>query len=127
MNQIVNETDINKNIYFLNNDSMDYDDRDYKNSIEYYNKLLYKSKIEIFIYNKKHEDKRYFQPKGIGEYKIKLKFNEKITDMSYMFYFCENITNIDLSSFDSKKITNISSIFMGCHKLTNIDLSSFDN
>ena len=47
--------------------------------------------------------------------------------MSYMFYFCENITNIDLSSFDSKKITNISSIFMGCHKLTNIDLSSFDN
>ena len=65
----INNDDINKNIYFLNNDTYK-GFKEYKDSVEYYNKLLNESKIEIFINNKKYENKRYFKPNKIGENKI---------------------------------------------------------
>ena len=43
-----------------------------------------------------------------------------------MFYRCSNLTNIDLSSFNTKNVTNMSCMFYGCSNLTNIDLSSFN-
>ena len=123
----INEKDINKNIYYLNYDLYEYNStKDYKDSIEYYNKLLNESKIEIYINNKKYENKRYFKPKEIGEYKIKLIFNTNITNMSYMFFCCDNLTNINLSSFDTKNVTNMQTMFFECFNLTNINLSSFD-
>ena len=46
--------------------------------------------------------------------------------MDMMFYFCENLNSIDLSSFDTKKVTNMSDMFRNCENLQNLDLSSFD-
>ena len=36
--------------------------------------------------------------------------------MSYMFYFCNNLEELNLSSFDTKNVTNIDNIFFGCPK-----------
>ena len=47
--------------------------------------------------------------------------------MSGMFYGCNNLTNIDLSNFDTKNVTDMNAIFYGCNNLTNIDLSKFIN
>ena len=49
-----------------------------------------------------------------------------VTNMSYMFYNCDNLTTIDLSSFDTSAVTNMEGMFQACNILTTIDLSSFD-
>ena len=49
-----------------------------------------------------------------------------ITNMSYMFYQCDSLTSLDLSSFDTSKVTSMSDMFYQCDSLTSLDLSSFD-
>ena len=44
-------------------------------------------------------------------------------NMSYMFYSCSNLTNLDLSYFDTKNVFNLS---LNCYNLIKIELSSFD-
>ena len=46
--------------------------------------------------------------------------------MSYMFYGCKSLINIDLSNFNTKNVRNMSYMFYGCNSLTNIDLSNFN-
>ena len=41
---------------------------------------------------------------------------------SDMFYGCESLTSLDLSTFDTRKATNMSSMFRGCASLTNLIL-----
>lgn len=48
-----------------------------------------------------------------------------VTDMSYMFWYCR-LLNPDLNSFDTSNVTNMSAMFASCYSLTNPDLSSFD-
>ena len=43
-----------------------------------------------------------------------------------MFYNCENLESIDLSSFNTSNVTNMSNMFYDCSKLENLDLSNFD-
>ena len=43
-----------------------------------------------------------------------------------MVFGCINLSNIDLSFFDTKNITNIEGKLCACENLTDIDLSSFD-
>ena len=43
-----------------------------------------------------------------------------------MFYKCSNLTNIDLSSFNTVNVNDMSNMFLECSKLTNINLSSFN-
>ena len=49
-----------------------------------------------------------------------------ITNMSAMFYDCEKLESLDVSSFDTSKVTNMSTMFAICPKLTKLDVSSFD-
>ena len=49
-----------------------------------------------------------------------------VTDMSYMFYNCSNLTTLNLSNFDTSAVTNMSYMFDGCSNLTTLDLSSFN-
>lgn len=49
-----------------------------------------------------------------------------VTNMSKMFYFCTNLTSLDLSSFNTANVTNMSQMFYWCLHLTNLDLSSFN-
>ena len=116
----IDKEDINKDIYFLDNSN---DSRNHKhNNLEEMNQI----NTEIFINNKEYIYQKYFKPEKEGLYEIKIKCNIKIKDCSYMFNGCTNLTNIDLSSFDTKYVTNMSHMFNGCSNLTNIDLSFFD-
>ena len=45
--------------------------------------------------------------------------------MAAMFFGCSNLTNVDLSSFNTQKVANMWSMFGECSNLKNIDLSSF--
>ena len=45
-----------------------------------------------------------------------------IEDMSNMFYYCNNLTNLDLSNFDTSNVTDMSNMFYYCNSLTNLDL-----
>jgi len=119
----IEKKDINKDIYFLDNHKDFYDfDVFYRDNLKELNEL----NTEILINNKKYKYTKSFKPEKEGLYEIKIKFNNKIKDCSYLFYDCSNLTKINLSSFDTKKITNMSSMFKGCSNLTNINLSSFD-
>ena len=46
--------------------------------------------------------------------------------MSSMFYICNNLTTLDLSSFDTSAVTSMGGMFDNCDRLTTLDLSSFD-
>ena len=121
----IEKKDINKKIYFLNNDNDIFNKEvEYEDSIEYYNKLLNESIIEIFINDKKYDNKKYLQPKREGLYEIKLKFSINIANTSYMFYGCTNLTKIDLSFFETDNVINMSYMFYDCSNLAKIDLFS---
>ena len=48
-----------------------------------------------------------------------------LTDASYMFYKCTNLTSVDLSRLDTDTIVNMEGMFHFCTKLESIDLSNF--
>lgn len=48
------------------------------------------------------------------------------TNTRYMFQACSNLTNLDLSNFDTSKVTRMDWMFSNCLSLTTLDLSSFD-
>ena len=50
----------------------------------------------------------------------------EVTNMAYMFYYCWNMTSLDLSSFNTSKVTTMSNMFRECFHLTSLDLSSFN-
>ena len=45
---------------------------------------------------------------------------EEVTNMYFMFAWCESLTSVDLSRFDTSKVTDMSGMFKGCSQLTNI-------
>lgn len=60
-------------------------------------------------------------PAPNGEYNGK-----KITCMAFLFEECENITSLDLSSFDTSNVEDMSKMFDHCDNLQSLNLSSFD-
>lgn len=50
----------------------------------------------------------------------------QMTDMSRMFYYCTELTNLDLSTWNVDNVINMSSIFNRCSKLTNINVSTWN-
>ena len=116
--------DINKKIYFLNNEFFEYRDNHLQ---EYYNDEEFNELIaELYMDDKIIPFKKYFLPDKEGEYKIKLKFNINLIDSSYMFSGCENIIKLDFISFNTFFIKNMKYMFFGCTNLKEINLLSFD-
>ena len=50
----------------------------------------------------------------------------EVTDMEDMFYNCNHLTSLDLSSFNTENVTNMSNMFGGCYYLTSLNVSSFN-
>lgn len=48
------------------------------------------------------------------------------TDVSYMFYGCNALVDLDLSTFDTGSAESMSHMFTGCSKLKNLDLSGLN-
>ena len=57
---------------------------------------------------------------------FKIIWNIKINRIQYMFYNCENITEIDLSNFDTSQVTDMRYMFDGCSSLISLNLSNFN-
>ena len=79
------------------------------------NKKIFEEEIELYINEKKIKfNYKYKITDEKKEIKVKFKFKKKLNNMSYMFYNCSNLTNINLSSFDTKNITNMINMFSNC-------------
>ena len=50
----------------------------------------------------------------------------EVTDMSGMFFRCDELTSIDVSHFNTSKVVNMARLFNNCSGLTSLDLSSFN-
>ena len=46
--------------------------------------------------------------------------------MKYMFYECNNLQNLNLSSFKTQNVTNMNCMFEECNKLQSLNLLSFN-
>ena len=121
----VDKSDINKKIYFLDNTD-DKDGDGNKNNSNCILKELNEFKVKIYLDEKEINFSKYFEPRKEGTYEIKIKFFIQMTNCSCMFYKCNNIKDIDLSSFDTKNVVNMSCMFSNCNKLKEIDLSSLN-
>ena len=51
---------------------------------------------------------------------------EKVVDMSNMFYGCESLEELDLSSFNTSNVRNMNSMFLKCHSLKKLNLRNFN-
>ena len=50
----------------------------------------------------------------------------EVTNMAYMFFFCKELTNIDLTHFVTSKVVNMRSMFSRCSGLVILNLGHFD-
>ena len=50
----------------------------------------------------------------------------EVTDMSYMFFSCVALPQLDLRSFDTRKVENMFALFYECRSLTSVNVSSFN-
>ena len=114
----IEEKDINNKIYFLDNTQKDLKYGGYYEGFRYAShiahdhlKELNVSNTEIFINNEKYKFKKYFEPKEKGIYNINIKLNIKMIDCSFMFCGCYNLTDINLSSLDTKYIRDMRFMF----------------
>ena len=121
----IDKNDINKNIYFLDNDLYT-DDIIFKKEPGNSLKELNESNVKLWINEETHKYAKFFKPKKEGIYTIKLELDVKITDCCQMFHGCTNIISIDLSNFDSENVTNMNYMFSGCKNLKNIDISGLN-
>ena len=46
--------------------------------------------------------------------------------MSNMFWYCDSLTTLDLSSFETSQVTGMNSMFEGCKSLASLNLSNFE-
>jgi len=115
--QIINSFENNKRIY-------GYEDKedDYKHE----NEKEIKENIEIRINGKKIEFSYKYKFNKEGKYKIEYLFKKDLTKTNYLFHYCESLTNLDLSNFNTQYVTNMSYMFDYCHSLKNINLSNFN-
>ena len=49
-----------------------------------------------------------------------------VKDMSYMFYGCKSLTNLDVSGFNTSNVNDMSWMFYWCKGLTSLDVSGFN-
>ena len=49
-----------------------------------------------------------------------------VTDMWCMFYYCSNLKSIDLSKLNTSNVTDMQDMFFGCSGLTSLDLRNFN-
>ena len=49
-----------------------------------------------------------------------------VTNMSYMFYGCKNLSSLDVTKFNTANVTKMRSMFESCSGLTSLDLTNFN-
>ena len=113
----IKKDDIGKSIQILNNKSRL--DKKIRNE-----QIL--NKINVIINGKIKSNILTYEFYKEGLYIIYFTSYNLITNMSYMFYNCFSLKEINLSSFNTSQVTNMSYMFSGCSSLKEINLSSFN-
>lgn len=67
-----------------------------------------------------------FSRKGKHQVEIQLKEGYQITDMSFMFYDCSLMSNINLAGLRTYGVKEMVGMFYNCTSLSNLDISKFD-
>ncbi len=117
-----NSKNESKKIYFIENDH--YREEGEKENKDINN--LNDTNTEIFIDDKKIKFSKYFTPERKGDYKITIKFKNKMKDCSYLFRGCGNIISVDLSSFDSSEVIDMVQMFSICYQLKEVNLNNLN-
>ena len=86
--------------------------------------LYYLKEVKINgIKQNKIEYKYYF---NLEDNIVELIWDDNINNCNNLFRKCSNITEINLSDFNTSKVTSMSSMFYGCSSLTSINLSNLN-
>ena len=88
-------------------------------------KVVVKANIK-YNYDENNETYNGIVPWEITEASFKGSNTSNVTSMKYMFYYCSNLTSLDLRNFNTSNVTIMSGMFQNCNGLTSLDLSSFD-
>ena len=154
----IKERDLGEEIQILNkgnNEFLVFDKANNQNDV--FEKFIEKNisidnQIKVLINGERKKNLLKYRFKKEGIYKIYYILESIISDMSYMFYECslmkeinfsafitDNITNmshifykcsslkkINFSLFNTESVSNMSSMFLGCSSLKELDLSSFN-
>ena len=51
---------------------------------------------------------------------------ENVTNMHGMFFYCPNLSSLDLTNFSTGNVTDMNAMFGDCQKLSSLDLTSFN-
>ena len=124
----INKEDINKDIRIINsfeNYKRERNWKDREDDYKYENEKEIKENIIIKINGKIIEFAYYYKFKEKGKYIIEYLFKNNLTKINYMFSYCNLLTNLDLSNFNTQNVINMSDMFYGCNSLTNLNLSNF--
>ena len=121
----IEEKDIDEDVRIINSfeeykriNNLDDEEDDYK----YINEKEIKENCIIKINNNIIQFNYFYKFKDKGKFIIEYLFKYNIKNLSFMFYKCNFLTNIDLSNFNTQNDTNMSFMFYDCKSLINIDL-----
>ena len=91
--------------------------RDRRETFKKTQNIINAQNIELFVNQRKIKFNFIYNSEEIGEIKIKFKFNKLLTSTSQMFYECNSLKSIDLSSFNFKEVNDMSHMFQYCNSL----------
>ena len=128
----VDQNDVNKITYFLDNTQENFNNGKGYNENNNYVKHnhdnlseLNESNTILVINGGITPFKKSFIPKKSGIYSIKLIFKNKLSNCAYMFCQCKNIVDINISKFSTENVINMRCMFACCSQLKSLDLNSF--
>ena len=109
----ISKDNINKDIQIINSYEEVFRNNNFTIKEEYKNEKEIKECI-IEINNEKILFSYKYKFKKEGKYKIKYSFHNLLTNCNYMFYNCWNLTNLDLSNFNTQNVKDMSCMFSNC-------------
>ena len=74
-----------------------------------------------------HKNNYLFTPSSNGNALVKIKFNTILTNIDFLFQYCDDLLYIDFSNFNSSEITSMSSTFLGDTNLQKVNFTSFNS
>ncbi len=111
----IKSKDISKEIQIINNKSH-FDNEIQNQEIDQEIKVIINGEIKSIIF------KRKFIKEGV--YTIYFLSYKPITNMSYMFYDCTTLQELDFSSFNTNQVNNMTSMLCNCRALNQLKLKS---
>ena len=120
---LIDKIDLGKATQIINNKGKE----NYINTeIERKMKVIINGEIQPVINREKNLDYLTYIFVNDGKYTFYFISDSCLNNMSYMFYNCSSLTNIDLLSFNTNQVFDMSYMLYKCSSLINIDLSSFN-